>query len=77
MKYRLKMDNIYVIETSYTWKTADEINMKNVLIPANSRTLYTLEWYWEESDNDTLIGKKDYADYELSINIVPNIEGEE
>lgn len=77
MKYRLKMDNIYVLGTSKEWKKTDEMIIQDVLIPANSRTLYTLEWYWEESDNDTLIGKKDYADYELFINIVSNIEGEE
>lgn len=76
MKFRLKLDNIYVIGDSENWIDISQMNMKNVLITSNSKTMYTLEWYWEEAENDSEIGKQDYSEYRLYINFTPNFNGE-
>lgn len=73
MKFRLKLDNIYIIGSKDKWQEPHELNMKDVLIVGGSKSMYTLEWYWEESEEDTNIGKKDYADYQLFINFTPDL----
>ena len=69
MKYKLKLDNIYIIGDSEIWKDVEDLNIKDIIVTANSRNIYTLEWYWEDSPNDTYIGELDYAEYKLNISI--------
>lgn len=76
MKFRLKMDNIYIIGSKDNWQEPHELNMESVLIVGGSKTMYTLEWYWEETEEDTKIGKNDYADYRLYITFTPDLPGD-
>ena len=72
LKYRLKQDNIYIIGNQNTWVDIEQLNVKDLISTNNSEHLYTLEWYWEDADNDTEIGKASNASYKLKINIVAN-----
>ena len=70
MKYKLKLENVYIAGSKEEWKDINDINIENIIIPAESKNLYTLEWYWADNDvQDTKIGALTYADYTLRIKI--------
>lgn len=67
MKYRLKLNGKYIIGNSATWVTADEIKENEVTLADKSYNVYTLEWKWFESENDTEVGIAVNAYYKLNI----------
>lgn len=71
MKYRLKIDNIYIRGNEKEYVGIDELNVENIVVLKDSNNIYTLEWYWEDSDEkDTIVGsKKENQYYTLSIEI--------
>jgi len=69
MKYRLKKDGEYVVGDNENWKNVSDINYNNQQLNINKSDKYILEWKWEDSDNDTLIGQNIDANYSLQINI--------
>ena len=70
MKYKLKLENVYVAGSKEKWVDIEDINLENIILTANSRNLYTLEWCWANDDiQDTQIGSLNYADYTLRIKI--------
>lgn len=73
MKYRLKLNNVYVIGNETTYVNIQNLNLNNVILFENSSDIYTLEWKWENSDNDTKIGESEYGDYKLKLNIQSEI----
>ena len=73
MKYRLKLNNVYVIGNETTYVNIQNLNLNNVILFENSSDIYTLEWKWENSDNDTKIGESEYGDYKLKLNIQAEI----
>ena len=75
MKYRLKMDNIYIRGNSEKYVSLDELNLENIIVPKNSINVYTIEWCWENDDeNDTKVGSmKDDQYYYFRLQILSNI----
>ena len=73
MKYRLKLNNVYVLGDENTWLDIHETKLENIIVPENSSNIYTLEWYWEEDTNDTQIGKLVYAEYKCKINVISEL----
>lgn len=75
MKYRLKIDNIYVKGDSNTYVSIDELNLESIIVPRNSINIYTLEWKWEDSDeNDTRIATMEENQYYFfRMQIISNI----
>lgn len=69
MKYRLKQNGQYVIGSSDTWVYYDELSVANALISSKSKTLYSLEWKWVDSDYDNYAGEAIDAIYKLIINV--------
>ena len=69
MKYRLKKGNEYVVGDNDSWVTVDEVVYNNQELNTNNKDIYTLEWIWEDADNDTEIGQTVGADYSLNINV--------
>ncbi len=64
MKYRLKMDNIYVKGNNEEYIDIENLNLDNIILSENSITLFTLEWYWEDNDlQDTYIGSLNEKQY--------------
>ncbi len=59
MKYRLKMDNVYIRGNENDYLDISELDVENIIVAEDSITKYTVEWYWENSDEaDTLVGSK-------------------
>lgn len=76
IKYRLKMNNIYIVGDEENWASIDKMKLDNIYGLKDSKTIYTLEWKWEDSDNDTQIAKEGLATYTVYIDIYSKLEGE-
>lgn len=69
MKYRLKKGNKYVVGNYNSWVTVNELVYYNQKLKKGETNIYTLEWIWEDSDNDTTIGQTVGANYSLAIRV--------
>lgn len=71
MKYKLKLNDVYICGNKAEYVGIDELNIDNIVLTKDSTTLYTLEWCWEDSDElDTYIGSlKTDEYYTLKLNI--------
>ena len=69
MKYRLKLNGVYVTGNDNKWLTYDELNQYNIGLSANTYDVYTLEWKWFESKNDTEVGTNINSNYKLELKI--------
>ena len=71
MKYKLKIDNIYIRGNEKEYVGIDELNAEIIVVLKDSNNIYTLEWYWEDSDKeDTTVGsKKENQHYSLTLQI--------
>lgn len=73
MKYKLKIDNLYICGNKDTYVSIEELNIDDIILSKDSTALYTLEWYWDDSDKlDTIVGtQSNYKDeyYTLKINL--------
>lgn len=59
MKYKLKMDNIYIKGNADNYVTLDELNLNDIVVLKDSINIFTLEWYWKDDDElDTYVGGK-------------------
>lgn len=70
MKYRLKLNGVYVAGDSDNWITYYELNQYDIGLSSKNYDVYTLEWKWFESPNDTAIGTNINSNYKLGLKIV-------
>ena len=79
MKYRLKIDNVYIKGNEKEYITIDELNVDNIKVVKGSINTFTLEWYWADDDYmDTYVGSmKDDQYYTLNLEILSEILGKE
>lgn len=70
MVFKLKVDGEYVAGNEKTWVKSNELN--RVEIPLNTYDIhvYTVEWKWEDAENDTQIGETDGAYYKMFIDVL-------
>lgn len=70
MKYRLKIDNIYIRENEECYTTIEKLDVDNITVPKDSINMFTLEWYWEDNDElDTKVGTSDERYYTINLKI--------
>jgi len=69
MKYRLKLNNVYIVGNENTYEPIEKFNLENIKIMEDAKSSYTLEWKWEDSDNDEEIVKRGLATYRIYIDI--------
>ncbi len=69
MKYRLKLNGKYIMGDEKKWISAQELMCNEVVLANNSYNVYTLEWKWFESENDTEIGTNVEANYQINIEL--------
>lgn len=64
MKYKLKIDNIYIRGNENNYVGIDELDVENIAVLKDSNNIFTLEWYWEDNDElDTMIGSQEETQY--------------
>ena len=71
MKYRLKIDNIYIRGNQKEYVDIEELKVDDIVVLENSNNIYTLEWKWEDDDKaDTFVGsRKETQSYTLKLKI--------
>ena len=72
LKYRLKLTGgNYVVGDSSTWLSATELVVEETILQRTSTQGYTLEWYWDPSNDvlDTSIGTHAILDHKFEIHI--------
>ena len=69
MKYRLKLNGVYVAGNNDKWLTYDELKQQNIELAANTYDVYTLDWKWVEGNNDTEVGTNINSNYKLELKI--------
>lgn len=67
MRYRLKLNGDKIIGDENNWVTAEELLQNSIILADDSYNVYSLDWKWFESSNDTEIGKNIEANYKLNI----------
>ena len=68
MKFRLKQNGEYILGSDNEWVTAEDLKQSEVILAHESYNVYTLDWKWFESKNDTKIGEDIESNYKLDIN---------
>lgn len=64
MKYKLKIDNVYIRGNQDTYVDLDILKVEDVIVLKDSINIFTLEWYWEDDDvQDTLVGSQETDEY--------------
>ena len=71
MKYKLKIDNIYVRGNDTQFVDISALDLKEIIVVEDSVNMFTLEWYWADSDiQDTYVGsQEEEQSYMLDIKI--------
>lgn len=69
MKYRLKLNNQYVVGDKETWVSANDLKLSSIYLVENDLSVYALEWKWFDSENDSIIGENMESLYQLNIRI--------
>lgn len=67
MKYRIKRNGQYLVSDYVSISEVSKVVNK---LPSGKRDDYSLEWKWFEGSNDTEVGSKIDAFYQLSVDII-------
>ena len=68
IKYRLKRKDEYVIGNDKTWVDSNELITEFKNLNMGTSDNYSLEWKWfDDDENDTIIGKNMNSEYKLNI----------
>jgi hypothetical protein len=73
MRYRLKLNNNYVVGNDSTWVTAAELESGLTYLPGDATDTFTLDWEWPyeggTDEADTLAGEEMMSKYSLGVKI--------
>ncbi len=71
MKYKLKIDNIYIRGNEDEYVSIEELKVDDIVVLEDSNNIYTLEWKWVDNDiADTYVGSlKEIQTYTLKLKI--------
>lgn len=69
MVYKLKRNGEYISGNEKTWVSYEQLSTENTRLNGVSKDLYTVEWKWEDAENDTEIGKTEGANYKMFIDV--------
>lgn len=67
MVYKLKSNGSYIAGDEQEFVKYNELNKEDLVINANAKDVFTIEWKWQDDKNDTQIGKTEGANYSLKI----------
>lgn len=66
MQYKLKLNGKYIIDE---YVTAEKLSNYNLPLSCGTYDVFTIEWKWIESDNDTEVGTAIDANYKMNVKI--------
>lgn len=72
MKYKLKIDNIYIVGDENHYVSIDQMQVKDITVIDGSNNVFTIEWYWEDDDpRDVIVGMAEGTQY-YTLNLAIN-----
>lgn len=72
MEYKLRSENSFLAGSSFKYVSVNKLSQKNIYLKAHSSKLYSLDWKWIDSYNDTEIGEAVDANYKLLVYVGAN-----
>ena len=69
MVYKLKINGTYVEGNDSNWVDYNQLSKTGLLINGKTRDVYTIEWKWQDADNDTEVGETSGAYYKMYIRV--------
>ena len=69
LKYKIKLNGSYINNTEHNWVKYNDLDVLAITLPFQTKSVYTLEWIWEEGSNDNVFGTNTKFIYELGIKI--------
>lgn len=72
MEYKLRSENSFLAGSSFKYVSVKKLSQKNIYLKSHSSKLYSLDWKWIDSDNDTEIGEAVNANYKLLVYVGAN-----
>lgn len=72
MEYKLRSENSFLAGSPFKYVSVKKLSQKNIYLKAHSSKLYSLDWKWIDSDNDTEIGEAVDANYKLLVYVGAN-----
>lgn len=69
MVYKLKLNGSYIAGNEQRFVKCNELNKEDLVINANTNDVFTIEWKWQDNNNDTQIGKTESANYRIQIKV--------
>lgn len=69
MVYRLKLNGSYIAGDEQRYVKYQELNKEDLVINTNTSDVLTIEWKWQDNNNDTQIGKTEGSNYKMSIKV--------
>lgn len=69
MVYKLKLNGSYIAGDEQRYVKYQELNKEDLIINTNTSDIITIEWKWQDNNNDTQIGKIEGSNYKMSIRV--------
>ena len=69
MMYKLKRNNKYIAGDTDSWVYYNKLNFSDKILNSKDEDIYTLEWKWVSTDNDTPAGRGTDAHYKINISV--------
>ena len=72
MKYKLKLDNVYIKGNENEYVSLDELNQEDIILKKDSVNVFTLEWCWidDVKDNIQFVNKDQRQYYTFHLRVV-------
>lgn len=74
MVFKIKRNGEYIAGNEDTWLDKGTIDFLNYKLNAKTEDLYTVEWKWEDAENDTTVGETTGANYKLNVKVTATQE---
>ena len=74
MVFKIKRNGEYIAGNEDTWLDKGTIDFLNYKLNAKTEDLYTVEWKWEDAENDTDVGEIEGANYKLNVKVTATQE---
>ena len=74
MVFKIKRNGEYIAGNEDTWLDKGTIDFLNYKLNAKTEDLYTVEWKWEDAENDTDVGEIKGANYKLNVKVTATQE---
>lgn len=72
--YKLKRNGQYVAGNEENWVRTTDMDLSDLKIDAKTSDIFTIEWRWEDAENDTEIGETEGAYYKLFISSYAEVD---